>query len=257
MSKKSYAKSVFTGILVAVLLSIYIFFLVPFIHASTWAYGLVISALVVPLLGIYLEGESKKASAIMLVLFVASASLASWVLMDSFVVPQEHKAPRYQILSNVEGKHIVRDSRYHDEPTWRITEFFLINPASYPDEPIWGFYEPDYYTVAYMEKNKSLEVADFYYRGYLTFNPYYSVPQALHKKLAYGYATSVSGYKDYKTKLESHGFKIEENSSSFIATNDSTVVHCYLDGKHLVVAKATKDNSHLLKQVVNQVVESP
>ncbi len=254
MSKKSYAKSVFTGILVAFLLTYFGFFGVE----ASWIWDLVVGALVVivPLLGIYLGGEGKKSSVIMLVLFVASASLVSCPLMDSFVFPQEHKIPRqlpykiqyYTYYSSPSSPELEVEIQYHSEPTWRITEFFLINPASYPDEPIWGFYEPDYYTVAYMEKNKSLEVADFYYRGYLTFNPYYSVPQALHKKLAYGYATSVSGYKDYKTKLEIHGFKVEERESGFMATNNTTVVQCYLNGKHLIVAKASKDESHLIDQ---------
>lgn len=285
MSKKGYAKSVFTGILVAFLLSFSGGFLVSYFPLSIW-YLVGVLVVIVPLLGIYFEGEGKRASVIMLVLFVASASLVSWPLMDVLVFDQEHKAPRYNLpyeillhspppnqtkteriisdgsLNHTERERIISDAkhdhaehdiyeiaRHHDEPTWKEHMVFPwdTSPASYPDEPIWGFYEPKYYTVAYKEKNKSIEAVDFYYRGFLTFNPYYSVPQALHKKLVYGYATSIGGYGDYKDKLETHGFKVEETESGFTATNSTTAVHCYLDGKHLVVAKTSKDKRHLLK----------
>lgn len=235
MSRESYAKSVFTGILVGVLL--YLFAWLPFtLVLSVWLANLVVAVLVVavPLWGIYLEGEDRRTSVMMLVLFVASASLVSWPLMDMKLVPVEHKAPMYNLK----------------------TEYRVV---FVPGAKIgWSFYEPSCYTTSNMDANMSIAVADYYYRGFLTFNPYYSVPQALKNKLTCEYATSVGAYGGYRDKLESQGFKIEEDLYSFTATNNTTVIYCYLDdfngvgflGKHIVVAKASKDNSYMLKELM-------
>lgn len=237
MKKVSYAKSVFTGIFVGVLL--YLFAWLPFtLVLSFWLANLVVAVLVVavPLWGIYLEGEDKMTSAIMLVLFVVSASLVSWPLMDMKLVPVEHKAPMYNLK----------------------TEYRVVFVPGAKIE--WGFYEPNCYTTSNIDANMSIAVADYYYRGFLTFNPYYSVPQAVSNKLTCGYATSIGAYGGYKEELESQGFKIKEDFFSFTATNNTTAVYCYLDdfngigflGKHIVVAKASKDNRYLLNQIMDR-----
>ncbi len=176
----------------------------------------------------FTEGEGRRSTAIIVVLFVVFTSYTSCFLMDSFMGKADWKYPFY-----------------HPVPgDWSLA-----------NEEEWNFLEPRCATSSYARGNQSIQVADFYYREIITYNPYHSIPQSLYDKLTCGIALSSTAYQDYKERLDNQGFEIKENSSSsrFTATNNTTAVYCYLDGKHLVVAKATKDNMHLLNNVREKV----
>lgn len=230
---RRYKELVFKGILVIIigfftgLVGFFIFFAFgPMFRPA----GPIISTVIVLLalawfIYIFTEGENRRNTVIITILIIVSASYTSCFMVDFIIGKADWKYPFYH-PTGISG--------------------------SLANEEEWNLPQPRCATSSYTRGNESLKAGAFYYKQFLTYNPYHSIPQSLYKKITCGIALSRTAYQEYKERLDNQGFEIEENtpSSSFTATNNTLVVYCYLDGKHVVVAKASKDEKHLLKPIM-------
>ncbi len=109
----------------------------------------------------------------------------------------------------------------------------------------WDFYMPDCYTNLYVRKleGHSLKIAAFDY-GY-TGNPFHYLP-VLIEKLLCGYADSGSAFEEYEELLSMNGFNVSVSDGCFTAKNDTICVYGKLDGDFILVAKVSRNETHLL-----------
>ncbi|MFO7967930.1 MAG: hypothetical protein R6U44_10075 [Archaeoglobaceae archaeon] len=179
---------------------------------------------------VIVKKEKASAIAVAVVLLILSSAFSLCFVYDSLLI-----GPGPEQLTYMHLLGVLRDEEGNVDPNWGNSD--------------WEFYKPKCYSEFSVSRygSTSLEVATFYYSS-TSHNPIHFGLKHLFMKFFCGYTDSGTAYGKYKELLAGSGFQIRYGMNNFTAKNETTLIHCQLDGDFITVIHVDRDEKYLLSR---------
>lgn len=234
MNKLKYFLSILLGLFAGPLFFVVAAFLdeVLMIRFDVWLPIGISLLMVSSIFVVIVKKEKASAIAVAVVLLILLSTFSVCFVYDSLRI-----GPGPEQLTYMHLLGVLRDEEGHMDPNWGDSD--------------WEFYKPKCYSAFSVSRygKTSLEVATFYYSsGTSHIHCGLKLLKQLFTKFFCGYTDSGTAYGKYKELLTGSGFQIKDGMNNFTAKNETTLIHCQLDGDFITVIHVNRDEKYLLSR---------